>query len=110
MTETTVRKKITPGKNEDIAVQLETEFASILRDDMGYTASDASTKAAELVQGMRVRLGGAWCYIPVPSSTKRARDEAIRREFCGPSSLPELTRKYGLSPRRIYQIARQRSN
>ncbi|GAB2704056.1 hypothetical protein GCM10027195_03210 [Comamonas sediminis] len=96
---------LTPGRSEDMAVQLEVEMADILREDLGMTASEAADKAQAVVRGMRKRMGGNNWYVPVLLD-KQARDEAIRREFSGPNSLPGLKRKYGLTERRIYQIAR----
>lgn len=95
---------LTPGRAEDMAVQLETEMADILREDLGMPASEAADKAQAVVIGMRRRMGGGSWYVPVLLD-KRVRDDAIRREFSGPASLPRLMSKYGLSERRIYQIA-----
>lgn len=91
-----------PTLAEDAAIQLERDFVDIVREEIGMSEGFANLFAQALVRGLRRRLGGQDIYIPAPD--RSARDAAIRREFNG-RNLDELMRRYGVSRRRIYQIA-----
>jgi Mor family transcriptional regulator len=99
-------KKLSAGQSDDMAVQLERELVEILQIDAGMHEREAAYNATVLVQGLRKRFGG-WrlgvrgLYIPAPD--KAERDQAIRRDFNGNNS-QQLSRKYGVSRARIYQI------
>lgn len=91
----------TPAQAEDAAVQLERDFLTIVREDIGMNEGFAGLFARALVDGLRRRLGGQDLYIPAPDRSER--DAAIRREFCG-SNIEEMMKRYGLSRTRIYEI------
>lgn len=91
----------TPAQAEDAAVQLERDFLTIVREDIGMNEGFAGLFARALVDGLRRRLGGQDLYIPAPDRSER--DAAIRREFCG-SNIEEMMKRYGLSRSRIYEI------
>jgi Mor family transcriptional regulator len=96
---------LTPGQSEDAAVQLEHDFTSIVREEIGMHEGMAGVFAAALVRGLRRRLGGQDIYIPAPD--RSVRDASIRRDFNG-SNVDELMRRHGLSRTRIYEIVGQR--
>lgn len=97
---------LTPGQSEDAAVQLEHDFMTILREEIGMNESIGGIFAAAMVRGLRRRLGGRELYIPAPDRSER--DAAIRRDFNG-SNVDELMRRHGISRARIYQIVGERS-
>ena len=95
--------KLSPGRSEDAAVQLEQDFVRIVREAIGMHEDMAQLFSRALVRGLRKQLGGQEIYVPAPS--KDERDAAIRREFNG-QNLEEMMAKYLLSKPRIYEIVR----
>jgi Mor family transcriptional regulator len=87
-------------------VQLEHDFTSIVREEIGMHEGMAGMFAAALVRGLRRRLGGQDLYIPAPD--RSVRDASIRRDFTG-TNVDELMRRHGLSRTRIYEIVGQRA-
>ncbi|XXQ55627.1 Mor transcription activator family protein [Xenophilus aerolatus] len=92
---------MSPGQTEDAAVQLEHDIIGIVREEIGMHEQLATMFAQALVRGLRRRLGGRELYIPAPS--KEERNVAIARAFNG-SNVDELTRRFGLSRTRVYEI------
>ncbi|WP_426307806.1 Mor transcription activator family protein [Acidovorax facilis] len=93
----------TAAQAEDAAVQLERDFLTIVREDIGMNEGFAGLFARALVDGLRRRLGGQELYIPAPDRSER--DAGIRREFDGtPDSLARIQKRTGLSRTRIYEI------
>lgn len=92
---------MSPGQAEDAAVQLEHDIISIVREEIGMHEQLATVFAQALVRGLRRRLGGSEIYIP--ASDRSGRDEAIRSSFNG-SNVMELSKMFGLSRSRIYEI------
>lgn len=94
----------TPGaaKVEGDALLLQSEFAAIVREEIGMHEVFATQIAAAIVRGMRQRYGSQRIYIPSPD--RGERDQAIRREFHG-SNASEVCRRYSISRSRLYQIA-----
>lgn len=80
---------------------LQGELAEGLRNCTGLKESIANDWARQLVDYLRERLGAQEIYIPRPSRAKR--DAAIAREFDG-TNAGEVTRRYGISRRRLYEI------
>jgi Mor family transcriptional regulator len=93
--------QLTPAQADDAAVQLEHDFVRIVREEIGMHEAMASLVAQALVRGLRRTLGGQHLYIPAPD--KRARDEAIRREFNG-SNIAEVMKRYNVRRSRVYEI------
>ncbi len=92
----------TPGKSEDQAAQIERALMRIVQTE--FQREEVAVQIARVIaDGMRREYGGEAVYIP--SANNRARDERIRREFCGASSVPAIQRWSGLSRTSIYRIA-----
>src|SRR4051812_4789205 len=101
----TASQPLTAGQSEDAAVQLENDFAEIIRTEIGMHPAFATQVGQAIVRGLRHAHGGSELYIPAPDRSER--DAAIRRDFTG-SNCEELMRRHGLSRARIYAIAGQR--
>lgn len=92
---------VTGRWREDIAGWLLVELTDIARTELGFEDRLAGEIAAGFLQGLRRRIGGQEVHIPAPD--KAARDARIRAEFRG-NNTRDLSRRYGLSRRRIYEI------
>ncbi|WP_445287688.1 Mor transcription activator family protein [Variovorax atrisoli] len=103
---TVLPTELSPGQTEDAAVQLEQDFIRIVREEIGMHEQMATVFAQALVRGLRRRLGGQEIYIPAPN--KSARDAAIRKQFDG-RNIDEISRNFGLSRTRVYEILRSAS-
>lgn len=83
------------------AIELLHEVAMIVREEIGFNDQFADQIAEAITRGLRRRLGSQEIYIPAPD--KRDRDEQIRAEFNG-RNRDEVTKKFGISKSRLYQI------
>lgn len=87
--------------NEDAALALHYDIVAVICDAFGMEEALANCLAEPITRGLRARVGGQEVYIPAPD--KRARDEAIRREFNG-RNLDEVCNRHGVSKSRLYEI------
>lgn len=87
--------------NEDAAVALHYDIVSVICEEFGMEEGLASCLADAITRGLRARVGGQEIYVPAPD--KRARDDAIRREFNG-RNLDEVCRRHGVGKSRLYEI------
>ncbi|MBB1601267.1 hypothetical protein A9977_14590 [Variovorax sp. UMC13] len=96
---------MTLGQTEDAAVQLENEFTSIVREEIGMHEGMAAMFAQALVRGLRRKLGGQDIYVPAPDRSER--DAAIRRLFDG-SNLADVMRTHNVSRSTVYRVTGRR--
>lgn len=100
---------VTPAQAEDAVLQLEYDFADILRESQGMHERQAYAMARSLVEGMRKRYGGVQLgrrglYIPAPN--KSERDAQICRDFNG-RNIEEVCKKHSIKRSRLYEIVKR---
>lgn len=93
------------ARKADHAAQWTVDIREILQDRLGLKDPWASSIAAEIVAGMRNRLGGAKLYVPGPDL--RDRDARIRDLFNG-RNVRQLSELFGLSRSQVYAICARR--
>lgn len=91
----------TTAQTEDAAIQLEHDFAEIIRQRIGLNETLATIHAQEIVLGLRERHGGRDLWIPSPD--KKARYAAILRDFNGVNA-KEVMARHGISRAHLYRI------
>ncbi len=96
---------MTPGQAEDAAVQLESDFTRIVREEIGMHDHIAALFAQALVRGLRKHCGGQDLYIP--TADKSARDAQIRAQFQG-DNLEEVMERHAVSRTTVYRVAGRR--
>ena len=89
--------------DEDSAVQLLFAVTTALREGFSLEEQAAAIMAEPIVEALRRRYGCEELYIPAPD--KRARNEAIKREFNG-RNREEVCRKHGVSRSQLYDIVK----
>lgn len=95
--------KSSPAKEESSAILLQREMQDILKKEIGLVEEFAAMLAAAIVRGWRKRAGGCRIYIPGILDFA-SRNAEIKRRFNG-TNQDELCREFGISRRRLYQIA-----
>lgn len=89
----------------DTALELHQILTAAIARGFSMDEREASAMADAVAYEMRREIGGTEVYIPAMTKIDRAaRDEQIRRDFCGRNA-KELGRKHGLSRTSIYRIA-----
>ena len=86
----------------DTALELHQILTAAIARGFSMDEREASAMADAVAYEMRREVGGQEIY--VPTASKAARDEQIRREFCGRNA-EALARQHGLSRSSIYRIA-----
>lgn len=71
----------------------------------GVSEIEANEAAKQAIELLVAEYGGRRVYIPQHEVARRARYEAIARNIAAGASIARLARKYGVSRRRIRQIA-----
>ena len=87
--------------SDDVAISLTYDMTAIICDVFQMEEKLAAHLANQITDGLRARMGGQSVYIP--AKDKRARNDAIRREFNG-TNLAEICKRYNLSKTRVYEI------
>ena len=89
---------------DDVLADMADFAATLLHGDFGLAKKDAKDAAECLVEAIRLEWGGSMCYFKkTPRIELEARDEEIYERFDG-TNHAELTREYGITRQRIYQI------
>ena len=81
------------------------DLADCIQETLGQIAIDpAADPALAIVEGIRFRFGGSLMYIPIGVKMDRAaRDAELCAAFTGRNHR-ELSRRYGLSVAKVYDI------
>lgn len=88
----------------DAAITLRYDLVRAIRETLGLPENVAVPMADHLARGLTRRLGGL--YIP-KRDLRSERDEQICAEFNGRNHV-HLARKWGVTPRTIYNVVRRR--
>jgi Mor family transcriptional regulator len=93
----------TKAARDDSLLLLRSEFAAIIREQVGMAEPMASQVAEAVVRGMRLRYGTQQIYIPAVD--KAERDALVRKEFKG-TNAGEVCKRHGISRPSLYRIVK----